>query len=237
MSIENLQASKQIIRTHVGLVSLMLLLLIGPLFGPMTTILGDRFSIETAVTWLLISFLIGFAIILIIIFRFQEMQAESFREQLGKLGWGQPSRLAANIVAVLLGLAWGALFLTSILQFQPDTNLAQINLYRIVAALMAFVGIIMEDLITRGYIMNSLRQINVPAWGQLLFSALLFAVYHTIWSFNALSFVFSLVLGLILSGLFLWGKRSLTPVIIAHGLSVLIAEPFSSMLIFIAPTA
>lgn len=237
MSTENFDASKSTIRNHIGLISLLLLLLIGPLFGPVTTILGDRFDVETAVTVLLIAFLIGFTIILLILFRFQEMKAATFSEQLAKLGWGQPSRLAANIAAVIIGLAWGALFLTSILQFQPDTNLAQINGYRIAAALMAFVGTVMEDLITRGYIMNGLRKINVPSWGQLILSALLFAVYHTIWSFNLFSFIFSLVFGLLLSGLFLWGKRSLTPVIIAHGLSVLIAEPFSSMLIFIAPSA
>lgn len=237
MNAEDLSVEKRVLRNHIGLVSILLLLLIGPLFGPVTTFLGDRFNLETAVILLLISFIIGFSIILAIILRFKEMVAPSLRAQLGKLGFGQPSRMAANIVAVVIGLAWGVLFFSSILQFRPDTNLAQINLFRIAAALIAFLGTIMEDLITRGYIMNGLKAINIPSWGQLLLSALLFAVYHTIWSFNPFSFIFSLVFGLILSGLFLWGKRSLTPVIIAHGLSVLLAEPFSSMLIFIAPSA
>jgi len=37
--------------------------------------------------------------------------------------------------------------------------------------------------------------------------------------------------------LFLWGNRSLTPVILGHGLVVLLAEPFATMLIFLAPGA
>ena len=59
--------------------------------------------------------------------------------------------------------------------------------------------------------------------------------YHTIWAFDIFSFVFSVVYGLILSGLYLWGKRSLTPVILGHSLAVLVGEPFATMLIFLAP--
>jgi hypothetical protein len=45
------------------------------------------------------------------------------------------------------------------------------------------------------------------------------------------------VYGLLLGGLFLWGKRSLTPVILGHSLVVLLSEPFATMLIFLAPGA
>ena len=235
MNEEAVKSEKRVVQRHLAIVSILLLLLIGPLFGPVTEFLGDRFGIETGVILMLISFIIGFGIILTVIFRFPENRAASLREQLSNLGLGRPSRLSANIVAILVGLAWAALFLTSILQFQPETNITELNLYRLVAVLLAVFGTIQEDLITRGYVMNGLRRINVPSWGQLILSALLFALYHTVWSFNVFSFIFSVVYGLILSGLFLWGKRSLTPVIIAHSLTVIIAEPFSSMLIFLAP--
>jgi membrane protease YdiL (CAAX protease family) len=225
------------IQRHLASVAALLLLLIGPIFGPVPAFLGERFGIGTAVVLMLFAFIIGFSIILIAIFRFNEMRSDSLRETLGRLGWGQPSRIAAVIAAVIVGLAWGALFLSSTLQFDPDANLAELSLFRFAAILMAVFGAVLEDLITRGYVMNGLRQINVPNWGQLVLSALLFALYHTIWAFNVFSFIFSMVFGLILGGLFLWGKRSLTPVIIAHVLPLIIAEPFASMLIFRAPGA
>ncbi len=225
------------IRSHLAIVAVLLLLLIGPIFGPLPNFLGEQFGIETAVIIMLFTFVIGFSIILTVIFRFTDMKSDSLREKLGKLGWGKPSRLAAIIVAVIAGLAWGALFLSSTLQFDPDANLAELSMFRLAAILIAVFGAALEDLITRGYVMNSLRKIKVPNWGQLVFSALLFALYHTIWGFNGFSFIFSLIYGLILGGLFLWGKRSLTPVLIAHLLPVIISEPFSSMLIFIAPGA
>jgi membrane protease YdiL (CAAX protease family) len=85
--------------------------------------------------------------------------------------------------------------------------------------------------------MNQLHKIGSSKWVQLTVSALIFALYHTVWGFNVLSFIFSVVYGLILGGLFLWGKRSLTPVILAHSLAVLISEPFATMLMFLAPEA
>lgn len=237
MNIESTSSVASGVRRQLLVVSALLLLLIGPLFGPVTQMLGNRFELETAVFILLIGFIVGFGIILAVIFANGWPNIGTWRDGLRNLGLGQPSRLPTNIVAVLVGLAWGALFLTSILQFAPDTNLAAVNLFRVAAALIAAVGTVMEDLITRGFMMNGLRQLNVPNWLQLLASALLFAVYHTVWSFNGFSFIFSLLYGLILGGLFLWGQRSLTPVILAHALPVLIAEPFSSMLIFLAPGA
>lgn len=230
-------SERSVIQRHLGIVAVLLVLLIGPIFGPVPDFLAGRFGLETAVLIMLLTFVIGFSIILAVIFGFNELGPDSLREKLGSLGWGKPTRLAAVIVAVIAGLAWGGLFLSSTLQFMPDANLAELSLFRLVAVLIAAFGAILEDLITRGYVMNSLRRINIPNWGQLLLSALLFALYHTIWGFNVFSFIFSLLFGLILGGLFLWGKRSLTPVVIAHVLPIIISEPFSSMLIFLAPGA
>lgn len=238
MEVEVLEVQERsVVQRHLAIVGVLLLLLIGPIFGPIPNFLGERFGIETAVMIMLFTFVIGFSIILTVIFGFNEMRSDSLREKLGRLGWGKPSRLAAIIVAVIAGLSWGALFLSSTLQFDPDANLAELSLFRLAAVLIASFGAILEDLITRGYVMNGLRQINIPNWVQLILSALLFALYHTIWAFNVFSFIFSLLFGLILGGLFLWGKRSLTPVVIAHILPLIISEPFSSMLIFLAPGA
>jgi membrane protease YdiL (CAAX protease family) len=161
----------------------------------------------------------------------------SVGEFLKSSGLGAPSGIGPNIAGLILGIVWALLFLSSILQFDPDANLTQINGFRILSALLAAVGALFEDLITRSFIMNQLNKIGSSKWAQVVVSALIFALYHTAWGFNAFSFAFSVVYGLLLGGLFLWGKRSLTPVILGHSLVVLIAEPFATMLIFLAPGA
>jgi len=217
---------------RLAIVTVLLLLLVGPNFGPIPTMLNQRLSIEASVVGLLVSFLIAFVIITAVILRMSG--GISLRELLPSLGLGAPSRTAANIAGLVLGLVWGMLFLTSIFQFDPDANITQINGLRVLTALMAAVGALLEDFVTRGFLMNQLQKIQIPNWVQVLVSALGFPLYLTVWGFNTLSFIFSLVYGLMLGGLFLWGKRSLTPVILGHSLAVLIAEPFATMMIFLA---
>jgi membrane protease YdiL (CAAX protease family) len=217
---------------RLAILTILLLLLVGPNFGPIPNLLSQHLSIEASVIALLASFWIGFAIILAVVFRMRG--GTSLREMLRSLGLGAPSRVAANIAGAVLGLVWGALFLTSIFQFDPEANIAQISGLRVLAALLAAGGALLEDLVTRSFMMNQLQQIRMPGWVQVLISALVFALYHTLWGFNVVSFIFSVVYGLLLGGLYLWGKRSLTPVILGHSLAVFISEPFATMMIFMA---
>jgi membrane protease YdiL (CAAX protease family) len=217
---------------RLAIVTVLLFLLAGPNFGPIPTLLSRHLSIEASVVALLASFWIGFCIIVAVILRMSG--GMSLRELLRSLGLGAPSRVAANIAGAVLGLLWGVLFLTSIFQFDPEANIAQISGLRVLAALLAAGGAVLEDLVTRGFLMNQLQRIRMPNWVQVLVSALVFALYHTVWGFNIFSFIFSMVYGLLLGGLFLWGKRSLTPVILGHSLAVLISEPFATMMIFMA---
>jgi membrane protease YdiL (CAAX protease family) len=219
----------------IAIVALMLLALVGPNFGPLPHLLRQSLSLEGTIIGALIWFWVAFMIILAGIFRMT--RSASMREFLRSHGLGAPSRTGANLTGLILGLLWGMLFLSSIFQFDPNANIAQINGFRILTALLAAGGALLEDLITRSFIMNQLHKIGSSKWVQLIVSALLFALYHTVWGFNIFSFVFSVVYGLMLGGLFLWGKRSLTPVILAHSLAVLISEPFATMLMFLAPGA
>lgn len=219
---------------RLGIVTILLVLLIGPNFGPIPLMLRQSLSLEGAIIGMLVAFLVGFSIIIAVILRLSGM---SLQELLSYVGVGAPSRLGANIAGVVVGLLMAGSFFANISQFDPDVNLAQINGFRILAALLATVGVVLEDIISRGWLMNQLQELQIPNWVQAVASALLFALYHTVWAgFNVFAFIASVVLGLILAGLFFWGKRSLTPVIIAHGLAVLIGEPFASMMIFLVPT-
>lgn len=219
----------------IAIVALLLLALVGPNFGPLPHLLRQSLPLEGTIIGALIWFWVAFMIILAVIFRMT--RGTSISAFLRSHGLGAPSRIGPNIAGLVLGLLWGMLFLSSIFQFDPNANITQINGFRILTALLAAGGALLEDLITRSFIMNQLHKIGSSKWVQLTVSALLFALYHTVWGFNIFSFVFSVVYGFMLGGLFLWGKRSLTPVILAHSLAVLISEPFATMLMFLAPGA
>jgi len=220
---------------NIAIVTLLLLVLVGPNFGPLPHLFKESLSLDGSITGVLIWFWVAFLIILAVVYRINH--STSIGEFLKSSGLGTPSRIGANIAGLILGIVWALLFLSSILQFDPDANLTQVNGFRILTALLAAGGALLEDLITRSFIMNQLQKIGSSKWVQLVVSALIFALYHTVWGFNPFSFVFSVVYGLLLGGLFLWGKRSLTPVILGHSLVVLLAEPFATMLIFLAPGA
>lgn len=219
---------------RLGIVTLLLLLLIGPNFGPIPLTLQQSLSLEGAIIGMLVWFLVGFSIIIAAILRLSGM---SLQELLRYAGVGAPSRLGANIVGVIFGVLWAASFLSGIFQFDPDANITQISGFRLLTAFLAAIGVVLEDIISRGWLMNQLRELHIPNWVQAVASALLFALYHTVWAgFNIFSFIFSVIIGLILAGLFFWGKRSLTPVILAHSIAVLLGEPFASMMIFLVPS-
>lgn len=226
---------KSTVWRRIAIVTLLLLAMVGPNFGPLPHLLRQSLSLEGSVTGVLIWFWVAFLIILAVVYRMNK--STSIGEFLKSSGLGTPSGIGANIAGLILGILWALLFLSSFLQFDPDANLTQINGFRILSALLAAGGALLEDLITRSFIMNQLHKIGSSKWVQVVVSALVFALYHTAWGFNLFSFVFSVVYGLLLGGLFLWGKRSLTPVILGHSLVVLIAEPFATMLIFLVPGA
>lgn len=218
---------------RLGIVTALLLLLIGPNFGPIPTTLRQSLSLEGSIIGMLVWFWVAFSIIIAVILRLSGM---SLRALLSYVGLGAPSRIGANIAGVILGLLGAASFLFGILQFDPNANITQITGFRVLTALLAAAGTVLEDIITRGFLMNQLRELQIPNWVQAVASAVLFALYHTVWAgFNIAAFISSIILGLLLAGLFLWGKRSLTPVILAHGIAVLLAEPFASMMIFLVP--
>lgn len=221
---------------RIVIVVLLLSVLIGIYFGPAPGFLSSRMDQQPGVIALLFGFLISFTIIILMALRLDGRSFGELGSWLRDQGLGKSTPWLPAVVGALVGIAWGMLTLSSYLQFDPQANLMEFSAFRLIAALLAVIGTIMEDILTRGYLMNRLSQIKVPGWAQILLSALVFAFYHTIWAFNIISFMFSVVYGLILAGLFLWGKRSLTPVILAHGLAVLIAEPFASMLLFLVPS-
>jgi len=212
-------------KTFLIVLTLLLLVFVGPLFGPVPWYLVTTMEVRVATAWQVVLFLVPFGIILGVMLAWMRRNQRT----LADLGWRQPTTPLAIVLGTLLGLCWGVLGTFSYLQFNPTANVFEISLFRLFTALVGAGGAILEDLITRGFVMGELKRLNTPSWLQIIASSLLFALYHTVWGFNILSFVFSLVYGLLLSGLFVLGKRSLTPVILGHSLALLVSEPFLTL--------
>lgn len=212
-------------KAFLPVVALLLVVLVGPLFGPVPAALITAFDIRTATVWQVVLFLIPLGLILAVVLAWMRRQGRT----LADVGWRRPTRPAAILLGAALGLAWGALGTASYMQFVPEADVFEVSLFRLFTALVGAGGAVLEDLTTRGFFMEELRRIGAGGWTQALASSLLFAAYHTLWGFNILAFLFSLVYGLMLSGLFVFGRRSLTPVILGHSLALLVGEPFLTL--------
>jgi len=88
----------------------------------------------------------------------------------------------------------------------------------------------------RGFVMREAEAGGAPVWLQVVLSGLLFGLAHAGWgaiggtSFNLGAAIGSTVstgmLGLVLAGIYVAGRRSLMPVIAAHAAIDMIIEPW-----------
>jgi len=216
-------------RTNLAVVTGLLLLVMGPCFGPVPRYLTAIMPLRPAVAWQLLAF----AAALGIVFAWTWVWLRKMGRGLGDLGLGRPTRGWPVAIGVVVGVAWGLFGAWGYLRLDAGADLFEMSRLRLYTAVGGAVVAVFEDLITRGLIMEELRRLQKRTGVQVLASSLLFALYHSLWLGNLPgiigSFVASLVYGLILSGLFVWGKRSLTPVIMGHSLALLVGEPFLSM--------
>jgi membrane protease YdiL (CAAX protease family) len=212
-------------KMFVVVIGLLLLVLVGPLFGPVPVALLSSLDVRTATGWQVVFFLVPLAVILAVLRGWMGRHQRSWAD----LGWGRPAPPAAMVLGAVVGLGWGVLGTFSYLQFNPDANILELSLFRAFTALVGAGGAVLEDLITRGFVMGELKRLGAATGVQVLASSLLFAAYHSLWGFNIFGFAFSLIYGLILGGLFVIGKRSLTPVILGHSLALLVGEPFLTL--------
>ena len=137
---------KSTVWRRIAIVTLLLLVLAGPNFGPLPHLLRESLSLEGSITGVLIWFWVAFLIILAVVYRMSK--STSIGEFLTSHGLGAPSGIGANVAGLILGIVWALLFLSSILQFDPDANIAQIDGFRILTALLAAGGALLEDLLS-----------------------------------------------------------------------------------------
>jgi len=178
----------------------------------------DRWGTSLNAAFVLdIVFLIGCLAVIVFVLWRQHRQGEGIAE----LGWGRPVRTPVIVIAVVYGLAW-----TAMSYMRGGDPLAfpwQRPIMMAVGLVLAFA----EEIAVRGLILDRLARCGTSRLIQIVVTAGIMALYHgvvghSVWpSYMVASFF---LFG-ILSAIYVYGGRSLTPVFIAHAMTHFLGDP------------
>jgi len=154
-----------------------------------------------------------------------------------ELGWGKPTNWVAVVIGVVFALGLASWIRMNNRRLGVEFNLWEISLVRIVGVVGTVAGAFAEEIAMRGFIMTELNRVKVKTWLQILVSSLCFATYHSLYflvvEYHPIFFAYTMgwciFMGCIFSGMYVLGRRSLTPSIVSHGLANLIVEPWHIM--------
>lgn len=147
----------------------------------------------------------------------QRLGGEGFRE----LGWGRPAPWPALVIAIVFGLAWVALSYA-----RGGDPLA----WPWPRPIMMGIGLVLafgEEIMVRGLILDRLHRCGTSRLVQVVVTGAIMGVYHGIIGHHVWPsyMVSSFVLFSILSMLYVFGGRSLTPALIAHAMTHFLGDP------------
>ncbi|MBW3568534.1 CPBP family intramembrane metalloprotease [Candidatus Parcubacteria bacterium] len=165
--------------------------------------------------------LLGFALIELIILALVVYWLKKDGRSLKDLGLGKPTTRKALALGVLVGLLWAGGIVAD-LGFKAE-QLLTLDQFKLWGILTGIVIAFSEEVIFRGFLITELKRLKYNVWIQLLVSSLLFAFIH------GPTAPFAFVLGIILGGLYIFSRYSLTPIIVAHILVILLVEPYLVM--------
>jgi membrane protease YdiL (CAAX protease family) len=182
-----------------------------------------------AAVWQQLGFAVALAAILLIICSWQRARGSGLRE----LGWRRPTRRLAVALAVLLGVAYLGGSYCGAQYVLPGVDVAEFHWFRLFLAPVSIFMAVAEETMMRGFFMTELQRARVPTWQQIIASGACSAAYHTLQSPSLLGFLPSLALFTLHAGLYVLGKRSLTPPIIAHSMYHVFGEPYLLMMVLV----
>ena len=139
---------------------------------------------------------------------------------LADLGWRRPFRKRAMVAAVIFGVLWTAL--TYAEAGDPLTTAWQRIPMILAAPVLAF-----GEEVARACLMDSLHRGGVSVWLQILVGGVVMASYHGFigGNYSVTYAISSFVMFGLLSRIYVWGGRSLTPVLVGHALPHLLGDP------------
>jgi membrane protease YdiL (CAAX protease family) len=156
------------------------------------------------------------------------------RSTLAELGLGRPTTPLALLLAMVLGIAYlggsyyGAQFVL------PGVDVFQFHWTRLALAPLGVFMAVAEETMMRGWFMTELHRARVPTWVQIVASGGCSALYHALQNPTLEGFIPSFVLFSMHAGLYVLGKRSLTPSIVAHSMYHVLGEPYLLMMAMVA---
>lgn len=136
------------------------------------------------------------------------------------LGWRRPTTRAALVAAVVFGVLWTALSYSA---GGDPWDLSWQRIPMVVAGPILALG----EETARAFIIRNLHLARVPVWAQIVVAGLVMGSYHGVVGghFTLVYTISSFVMFTLLSALYVWGRRSLTPVLLAHALPHVLGDP------------
>src|SRR5262249_20093246 len=149
---------------------------------------------------------------------------------LAELGWGRPTTPLALVVAVLLAVFYLTGSYLGARKLLPGVDVTEWSWGRLALAPLGIFPAGGEEPMMRGFFMTELQKARVATWLQIVASGACSALYHCFQDPTPIGFIPSFVLFSMHAGLYVLGKRSLTPVILAHSLYHVLGQPYLLML-------
>jgi uncharacterized protein len=156
-------------------------------------------------------------------------------QTLGDIGFGRPARLWGWVLALVFAALYGGGTLMGMMKAGAPVT-TDWSFFRIAIALGIGISAgVCEETVFRGFVMTQARDGGLHWSLQILLSAILFGAAHMGWGgmsghvqmqqmIGAMSA--TAILGLMMAISYVVGGRSLTPVIIAHGVIDILVEPW-----------
>jgi membrane protease YdiL (CAAX protease family) len=149
---------------------------------------------------------------------------------LAELGWRKPTTPLALFLAVLLGVAYIGGSYMGAQAILRGVDVIELNWTRVALAPIGIFMAVAEETMMRGFFMTELERARVATWLQILASGACSALYHSFQHPTLIGFLPSFVLFTIHAGIYVLGRRSLTPTIVAHSIYHVLGEPYLLMM-------
>jgi membrane protease YdiL (CAAX protease family) len=189
--------------------------------------LPQRVDVFQAAVWQQLGFAVALGVILAVIIAWQRVRGMS----LADLGWRKPTTPLALALAVLLGAMYiGGSYMGAQVILR-GVNVTELTWIRLALAPVGIFMAIGEETMMRGFFMTELQRARVATWVQIFASGACSAVYHSFQDPTPIGFLPSFSLFTMHAGLYVLGRRSLTPTIVAHSIYHVLGEPYLLMMV------
>jgi membrane protease YdiL (CAAX protease family) len=189
-----------------------------------------RMDLYHAAIWLQLSFSIAAAVVFAFVVVWQRRRGSSLAE----LGWARPTTPLALLLSMVMGAAYISGAYYGARHLLPDIDVTEFTWTRLALAPLGLFMAVAEETLMRGLLMTELQRARVPSWLQILASGGCSALYHAFQNPTLIGYLPSFILFSLHAGLYVLGKRSLTPVFVAHGIYNVLGEPYLLMMMIAA---